>query len=105
MYTVSHYQGYNEPTDTELFESYKGEAREIILQSFIDEGMFTPTVYTLDDMTEDDIELEVSDWLNAYEIEQLKDIEKNAPESVWDALTVESLNQMLKTPTELREVA
>jgi len=62
-------------------------------------------MYTLDDMTEEDIELKVSDWLNAYEIEQLKDIEKNAPESVWSALTVESLNQMLKTPTELREVA
>ncbi len=105
MYTIRHHQGRDMPTDTELFESYKGEAREIILQSFIDEGIFTPTVYTLDDMTENDIELEVSDWLNAYEIEQLKDIEKNAPESVWDALTVESLNQMLKTPTELREVA
>ena len=105
MYTVSHYQGRDMPIDTELFENYEGEAREIILQHFIDEGMFTPTVYTLDDVTDEDIELEVSSWLDAYEIEQLKEIEKNAPESVWEALTVQTLNQMLKMPSELKEAA
>ena len=105
MYTLRHYQGRDMPIDTELFENYEGEAREIILQSFIDEGMFTPVVYTMDDVSEEDIALEVSDWFNAYEIETLKDLEKNAPESVWDTLTVQTLNQMLKMPSELRKVA
>ena len=105
MYTLRHYQGRDMPIETELFENYEGEAREIILQSFIDEGMFTPVVYTMDDVSEEDIELEVSDWFNAYEIEQLKDLEQNAPESVWDTLTVQTLDQMLKMPSELKEVA
>ena len=105
MYTVSHYQGYNEPTDNELLESYEGEAKEIILQSFIDEGMFTDTVYTLDDVEEDDIELEVKDYLTPFEIEQLKALEKYAPESFWDRLTVESLSEAMKPSTDEREVA
>ena len=105
MYTISHYQGYNEPTDNELLESYEGEAREIIFQNFIDEGMFTDTVYTIDETDEDDIELEVKDYLTPFEIEQLKAIEKYAPESFWDSLTVESLTEALKMPTDEREVA
>lgn len=105
MYTVSHYQGYNEPTDIELLESYDGEAREIILAHFIDEGMFTDTVYTIDETDEDDIELEVADYLTPSEIAQLKEIEKNAPESFWDSLTVEALTEALKMPTDEREAA
>jgi hypothetical protein len=105
MYTVSTYQGYDMPTDSELFESYKGEAREIILQSFIDEGMFSETVYTLDETTEEDIELTASEWLSADEVAQLKDIEKNASESLWDALTVQTLSELLKTPTIERRAA
>ena len=105
MYTVSHYQGHNEPLDIELLESYEGEAREIIFQSFIDEGMFSETVYTIDDTEDDDIELEVKDYLTPFEIEQLKAIEKYAPESFWDSLTTQSLSDTLKMPTDEREVA
>jgi hypothetical protein len=105
MYTISHNQGYNEPLDVELFESYEGEAKEIIFQSFIDEGMFTDTVYALDEVHEDDIELEVKDWLTPFEIEQLKTIGRYAPESFWDTLTVQSLSEALKMPTEAQEVA
>lgn len=105
MYTVSHYQGYNEPLDNELFESYKGEAKEIILQSFIDEGMFTDTAFTIDDTTEYEIEPEVKDRLTPFEIEQLKTLERYASESFWDSLTVESLTQALIMPTDEREVA
>ena len=105
MYTVSHYQGYNEPLDIELLESYEGEAKEIILADFIDQGMISETVYTIDETDEDDIELEVSDYLTAFEIEQLKSIETYAPESFFDGLTVESLNEALKMPTDEREVA
>ncbi len=35
MYTLSHYQGHNEPLDNELLESYEGEAKEIILADFM----------------------------------------------------------------------
>lgn len=105
MYTVSHYQGRNEPLDIELLESYEGEAREIIFQSFIDEGMFADTVYAIDDVEDDDIELEVKDYLTPFEIEQLKAIEKYAPESFWDSLTTQSLSDALKIPTDEREVA
>lgn len=105
MYTLSHYQGHNEPLDHELLESYEGEAKEIILADFIDQGMFSETVYTLDDVGEDDIELEVKSFLSAFEIEQLKSIEKYAPESLWDNLTVQSLSEALKMPTDEREVA
>lgn len=105
MYTVSHYQGYNAPLDQELLESFEGEAKEIILQSFIDEGMFTDTVYTLDDVEENDIEIEVKDYMTAYEIAALKDIETNAAESFWDAMTVQSLSDVIKESTELKEAA
>jgi len=105
MYTVSHYQGYNEPLDIELLESYEGEAKEIILSDFIDQGMISETVYTIDETDEDDIELKVSDYLTAFEIEQLKSIERYAPESFFDGLTTQSLNEALKMPTDEREVA
>ena len=105
MYTVSHYQGYDMPTDNELLESYEGEAKEIILADFIENGMYSDTVYTIDETNEDEIELEVKDYLTPFEIEQLKDIEKYAPESFWDSLTVESLTEALKMPTDEREVA
>ena len=105
MYTVTHYQGYDMPTDTELLESYEGEAREIILQSFIDEGMISKSVYTIDETTEDDLEIEVADFLTAEEVARLKEIEKNAPESLWDSLTVESLTAMLNNAYNERRVA
>lgn len=105
MYTLSHYQGHNEPLDTELLESYEGEARELILEAFIDNGMYSDTFYTLDDVEEEDIELEVKDYLTADEIATLKDIEKYASESLWDALTTKSLSEMMKAPTDEREVA
>lgn len=105
MYTVSHYQGYNEPTDNELLENYEGEAKEIIFQNFIDEGMFTDTVITIDDIEDEEIEFEVKDYLTPFEIEQLKALEKYASESFWDSLTVESLTKALIMPTDEREVA
>lgn len=105
MYTVSHYQGYNEPLDIELLESYEGEAKEIILADFIDQGMISETVYTIDETDEDDLELEVSDYMTAFEIEQLKTIERYAPESFFNGLTVKSLSEALKMPTDEREVA
>ncbi len=105
MYTVSHYQGHNEPLDIELLESYEGEAKEIILADFIDQGMISETVYTIDETDEDDLEIEVSDYLTAFEIEQLKSIERYASESFFDGLTVQSLNEALKMPTDEREVA
>jgi len=105
MYTVSHYQGYNEPLDIELLESYEGEAKEIILADFIDQGMISETVYTIDETDEDDLELEVSDYLTAFEIEQLKSIEQYAPESFFNGLTVKSLSEALKMPTDERRVA
>ena len=105
MYTVSHYQGHNEPLDNELLESYEGEAKEIILADFIDQGMFSDTVYTIDATEEDDIELEVKDYLTLFEIATLRAIEKNVPQSLWDVMTVQSLSDAIKEPTELREVA
>jgi len=105
MYTVSHYQGYNEPTDNELLESYEGEAREIILAGFIEDGMFSDTVYVRDDIQEGDIELETKDYFSAFEIEQLKLIEKYASESFWDSLTIQSLAEALEVPTNERRVA
>lgn len=105
MYTVSHYQGHNEPLDVELFEGHEGEAREIILQSYIDEGMISETVPTIDESNEYDIELEVTDWLTPFEIEQLKTFELYCPEDVWDTLTVESLSDILKSHRDEREVA
>jgi len=105
MYTVSHYQGHNEPLDIELLESYEGEAKEIILADFIDQGIFSDTVYAIDDTEEDDIELEVKDYLTLFEIATLRAIEKNIPESLWDAMTIQSLSDAIKEPTELREVA
>ncbi len=105
MYTVSYNQGYDMPIDTELLESYDGEAREIIFQSFIDDGMISSTVYTIDETTEEDTELEVADFLTPFEIEQLQTIEKYAPESFWDTLTVQTLAEALKIPTGEREVA
>lgn len=105
MYTVSYNQGRWEPEYTETMESYKGEAKEIILQSFIYEGMFSETVFTMDETTEEDIELEVKDWLTPFEIEQLKTIERYAPDSFWETMTVQTLTEALKTPTNEREVA
>ena len=105
MYTVSHYQGHNEPIDIEILESYEGEAKEIILADFIDQGMFSETVFTIDETYEDEIELEVSDYLTAFEIKQLQAIEKYASDSYFDSLTVESLNEALKVPVNEREAA
>jgi len=105
MYTVSHYQGYDMPTDIELLESYEGEAREIIFQNFIDEGMLSSIVYTIDEITEEDLEIEVADFLTPFEIEQLQAIEKYAPESFWNTLTVQTITEALKMPTDEREVA
>ena len=104
MYTITHYQGYDMPLDIELLENYEGEAKDIILQSFIDEGMFTSTVYTVDDVTEEDIELDVSEFLSKEEIAALKDIEENASDSFWDGLTVETLREAIK-PTNYEEEA
>jgi len=105
MYTITTYQGYDMPADIELFESYEGEAREIILQSFIDEGMLSDSVYTIDETDEEDIELEVAQWLNANEIAALKEIEENATESFWDGLTVKSLTEALNEDRSEREAA
>jgi len=105
MYTISHYQGYDMPTDIELLESYEGEAREIILQSFIDEGMISESVYTIDETTEEDLEIEVADFLTPEEIAALKEIEENATESFWNGLTVESLTEALNEDRNEREAA
>jgi len=105
MYTITTYQGYDMPADIELLESYDGEAREIILQSFIDEGMLCDSVYTIDETDEEDIELEVAQWLNANEIAALKEIEENATESFWNGLTVESLTETLNEDRSEREAA
>ncbi|MCF6207201.1 MAG: hypothetical protein L3J47_09970 [Sulfurovum sp.] len=105
MYTVSHYQGYDLPTDIELLESYEGEAREIILQSFIDDGMLSGSVYAINETDEEEIEIEVSEWLNVDEVAILKALEKNATDAEWDAMTVQTLTQLLNTPTIEREAA
>jgi len=105
MYTVSHYQGYNEPLDIELLESYEGEAKEIILADFIDQGTLSETVYTIDETDEDDLELEVSDYLTLFEIATLRAIEKNVSESLWELMTVQSLKEELIMPTDERRVA
>jgi hypothetical protein len=105
MYTVTYTQGRDLPLDASLFEEYPGEGREIFLQSFINEGTFSETEYTLDTETEEEIELKASEWLSAYEIAQLKTLAANAPESLWDGLTVSSLMELLQEPTELKEVA
>jgi len=105
MYSVSHDQGYDMPTDVELFESFEGEAREIILQSFIDEGMYSETASTIDEVTEEEIEFDADEYLTASEIAQLKMIEKNASESFWDTVTVQSLSELIKEPTIERRAA
>ena len=105
MYTITHDQGYDMPVDVELLESYEGEARAIILESFIDEGMISSTVYAIDEVEGEDIELIVSEWLSADEIHVLKDIEQNADESFFDGLTVDTLDEVLKMPTERKEAA
>ena len=105
MYTITHDQGYDMPVDVELLESYEGEARAIILESFIDEGMISSTVYAIDEVEGEDIELFVSEWLSADEIHVLKDIEQNADESFFDGLTVDTLDEVLKMPTERKEAA
>ena len=105
MYTISHYQGYDMPLDIELFESHEGEAKELILQEFIDNGMYSDTICIMDDVEDEEIELEVADYLTPFEVEQLKAIEKYAPESFWDTLTVQTLAEALKIPTGEREVA
>jgi len=105
MYTITHNQGYDMPVDVELLESYEGEARAIILESFIDEGMISSTVYAIDEVEGEDIELIVSEWLSADEIHVLKDIEQNADESFFDGLTVDTLDEVLKMPTERKEAA
>lgn len=105
MTALAHDQGYDMPTDYELIEDYPGEGREIILQSFIDEGMYSRTAYAVDTITEEDIELDATEWLSAYEIEQLQAIEKNASESFWDAVTVQTLTEAIQEPTEHREAA
>ena len=105
MYTVSHYQGYDMPTDTELLESYPGEAREIIFQSFIDEGMISSAIYTINETAEEDMELEVADFLTPDEVAALKNIEKNASGSFWDGLTVQTITEVLKADRNGREAA
>jgi len=105
MYTISHYQGHNEPLDVELFESYEGEAKELILQEFIDNGMYSDTICIMDDVEDEEIELEVKDYLTPFEVEQLKAIEKYAPESFWESMTTQSLSDAMKPSTDEREVA
>ena len=108
MYTITHHQGYNEPTDTELIESYEGEAKEIIFTHFIEEG-YSDTVYTLDDVEDEEIELIVSQWLTKFEIQTLKTIEAHSTDTFWESLTLDtllSLTTQAKTYThQLREVA
>jgi len=105
MYSVSHFQGHDMPADTELFEDYQGEIKEIILQSFIDEGMLGAYAYALDGATDEDIELEVATYLTASEITALQTIEQNAPESFWESVTVQTLTEALKQPTNERRAA
>jgi len=105
MYTIAHYQGHDMPLDVELFEDYPGEIREIILQSFIDEGMLGEYAYTLDTLHDEEIELEVATYLSASEIQTLQEIERYAPESFWEGLTVETLTQVLNQPQIERRAA
>ena len=105
MYSIRHDQGYDMPADVELFESFKGEAREIILQSFIDEGMLGSSIYTLDEVTDEDICLQPAEWLSADEVARLQEIEQNASESFWDALTVQTLSELIQEPTIEQEAA
>ncbi len=105
MYTISHYQGYDMPLDIELFESHEGEAKELILQEFIDNGMYSDTICIMDDVEDEEIELEVADYLTPFEVEQLKAIEKYAPESFWESMTTQSLSDAMKPSTDEREVA
>lgn len=100
---VTKYDG----SDNTAVEATKGglSSSMKILADFIENGMYSDTFYTLDDVEEDDIELEVKDYLTADEITVLQDIEKYASESLWDALTTKSLSEMMKAPTDEREVA
>lgn len=100
MYTLTHYQGHNEPTDIELIESYEGEAKELIFADFIDNGMYSDEVYVLDDVEEEEIELTSSAYLTKYEIQTLKTIEAHATDKFWDSLTLSSLYSLLTAHTK-----
>ena len=54
---------------------------------------------------DEEIELEVKDYLTPFEVEQLKAIEKYAPESFWESMTTQSLSDAMKPSTDEREVA
>jgi len=89
MKTLTYNQGYNEPQYTELIEDYDGEAREIILQDFIDNGFLRKVVYT-EDYDSEDIELITEDYFTPVERQALTEIEQ-LPECFWSHIDLETL--------------
>jgi len=87
--------GRDEPSYYEIHESYKGEARDEILTMFCFEGCLNDEVLVYDDLSEEEIWLKTSEWLEPFEILQLNLIHDTAPESFFEDLTLEKLKDVL----------
>ena len=65
-----------EPDDTELF-CEEDEVEYLLIEGIIDDGEVKRTVFGMDDHTEEEIEIEVSDYIGENTIDLLDDMMDN----------------------------
>jgi len=87
------------PGYIELIEDRDNEGKDLFIQAFIDNGMYCSTI------TEDDCELEASDFLSEEEIEDLKELENTLVDAAWDVVTVSDIHTFFDGREDMTEVA
>lgn len=95
MYVIKDGDGRKEPITYSVHESYKGEARDIILQQFCFDTALYDEYETKDEVDDKEITLLAKDYLDPEEIKTLEEIEKNAPDEFWEDVTLDSLKEAL----------
>jgi len=101
--------GIETPVTYELKESFKGEARQEILERFC----FDTALYDEYEINTDNGEatLTTKEWITPFEVMQLNLISDYSKNEFWEDITVEKLDRILNSHRELfgvkdeREVA
>lgn len=96
MYVIKEGDGRKEPITYSVHESYKGEARDIILQQFCFDTALYEEYTAKDEVDDKEISLLAKDYLDPEEIKVLEEIEKNAPDEFWETVTLDTIKKTLR---------
>lgn len=104
MYVIKDGDGRIEPITYSVHESYKGEARDIILQQFCFDTSLHREYTTSDKVDDTEITIYASDYFDEKEIELLGQIEDNSPDEFWETVTLDDVKKILNAQQQLEDI-